>query len=69
MQILVAGSGVVVFDGEGRDSRHLAYLKRGFRDSIARLHAGLERHVQGLLEVKDTHRPWVGPMPLGLALP
>ena len=33
-------SGVVVLDGEGRDSRHLAHLQRGRRDSIARLNAG-----------------------------
>ena len=26
-------------------------------------------YVQGLLEIKDTHRPWEGPMLLGIALP
>ena len=25
--------------------------------------------VQGLLEIKDTHRPWGGPMLLGIGLP
>ena len=28
----------------------------------------LTKLIQGLLVNKDTHRPWGGPMPLGLAL-
>ena len=47
----------------GRESERERTRERGLEESTSR-----RPRVQGLLANKDTHRPWGGPMLLGIAL-